>query len=127
MKTYVFISRRICEIGGAEQYLYNKSRYLASQGWRVFIFSGREGRILIHGFEQYAKDIHPALRYAPECYSKGEVRRTINSIVGRIGDCGGDQCIVESDAVNRSIWAVALSSFREAETCRVRSKSFPVD
>ncbi len=105
MKTYVFIFRRICEIGGAEQYLYNKSRYLESEGWRVFVFSGREGRILINGFEKYVKDIYPALTYAPECYSQKEVRKTVDCIVERIGDCGGDQCIIESDAVNRSVWA----------------------
>ena len=109
MKTYVFIARRICEIGGAEQYLYNKSRYLESQGWRVFIFSGREGRILINGFEKYRKDIFPTLTYAPECYSKREVRRTIDAIVERIGDCGGDPCILESDAVNRAVWAELIA------------------
>lgn len=109
MKTYVFISRRICEIGGAEQYLYNKSRYLESTGWRVYIFSGRRGRILINGFEKYEKDIYPALSYAPECYSKREVRKTIEAIAERVGDCGGDPCIVESDGVNRAVWGEMIA------------------
>ena len=43
MKTYVFITRRISEIGGVEQYVYNKSRYLETQGWSVFVFSARKG------------------------------------------------------------------------------------
>lgn len=110
MKTYVFIARRICEIGGAEQYLYNKSKYLESQGWRVLVFSGREGNILISGFEQYKNDIYPALTYAPECFSKREVKKTIDNIVARIGDCEGDTCIIESDAVNRAIWAEIIAS-----------------
>ena len=109
MKTYVFIARRICEIGGAEQYLYNKSRYLESNGWRVFIFSGREGRILINGFEKYNDDIYPVLRYAPECFSRLEVRKTIDRIVSKIGDTGDDPCIIESDSVNRAIWAELIA------------------
>lgn len=105
MKTYIFFTRRISEIGGAEQYLYNKSKYLESQGWRVFIFSARKGRILIPGFERYVDSIFPALAYAPECFSKREVRRMLNQIVEKVGDCGGDPCIVQSDAVNRAVWA----------------------
>ncbi len=109
MKTYVFVSRRICEIGGAEQYLYNKTRYLERTGWRVFVFSGRRGRILINGFEKYKEDICPALSYAPECFSAREVRRTLDEIVRKVGDCGGDCCIVESDGVNRAVWGELIA------------------
>ena len=110
MKTYVFISRRISEIGGAEQYLYNKSRYLESAGWRVLIFSARKGRILISGFEKYREGICPALTYAPECYSRREVRRTLDRICREIGDCGGDPCVIESDSVNRAVWAELIAA-----------------
>lgn len=53
MRTYNFIIRRICNITGAQQYVYNKTRYLKSQGWRVLIFSSLQGEILIDDFKEY--------------------------------------------------------------------------
>ena len=115
MKTYVFITRRVSEIGGVEQYIYNKSRYLESQGWRVFVFSARKGPILIEGLKRFKDDIYPALAYAPECYSKREVRKAVDRLAARIGDCGNDPCIIQSDAVNRAIWAELLAKRLQAK------------
>ena len=115
MKTYVFITRRICEIGGVEQYIYNKSRYLESQGWRVFVFSARKGPILIEGLKRFKDDVYPALAYAPECYSRREVRKTVDRLAARIGDCGDGPCVIQSDAVNRAIWAELLARRLQAK------------
>lgn len=115
MKTYVFITRRVSEIGGVEQYIYNKSRYLESQGWRVFVFSARKGPILIEGLKRFKDDVYPALAYAPECYSKREVRKTVDRLAARIGDCGNDPCVIQSDAVNRAIWAELLAKRLQAK------------
>lgn len=109
MKTYVFIARRICEIGGAEQYLFNKIRHLESRGWRVFVFSARKGTILINGLKRFRNDVLPTLAYAPECFTKREVNKTIEIITARVGEFKPDPCIVESDSVNRAIWGELLA------------------
>ena len=105
MKTYVFITRCICGIGGAEQYIYNKVKYLESQGWRVLVFSGRHGEILIHEFERFTPLIIPTLEWCPECYSNKEVQEVIQRITAEVGDCNGDACIIESNSVIRAVWA----------------------
>lgn len=109
MKTYVFLTKRICHIGGAEQYIYNKSRYLKRKGWRVKIISAWNGPILIDEFQEYRGDIFPALKNIPACYRRGTVKKTVREIAARIGDCGGDMCIIESEAPIRNLWGELVS------------------
>lgn len=110
MRTYIFIIRRICNITGAQQYVYNKTRYLKSQGWRVFIFSSLQGKILIEDFKEYENLIFPSLYFSPYYYKKNEVYMTLNSIINVIGDCKRSDCIVESDSFSRSVWGELIAS-----------------
>lgn len=110
MKTYVFIIRRICNITGAQQYVYNKMQYLESQGWRVLIFSSMKGEILIDGFKKFEHLILPSLYLSPVCYRKSEVERTISRITDEIGDYDPDNTIIESDASQRAVWAEIIAS-----------------
>lgn len=110
MKTYVFIIRRICNITGAQQYVYNKLRYLESNGWRVLIFSSLHGKILIHEFERFKNNIIPSLYLSPVCFRNSEVEYTINRIIKEVGNIDGAECIVESDSFQRAIWAEMVAS-----------------
>lgn len=110
MKTYVFIIRRICNISGAQQYVYNKANYLENKGWRVLVFSSINGTILIHKFEDYKKFIIPTLYFSPSVFRKKEVYSTINRILAEIGDCQGEDCIIESDSLPRAIWGELVAS-----------------
>lgn len=110
MKTYIFIIRRICNITGAQQYVYNKTHYLKKQGWRVLVFSSLKGPILIDEFKEYKNYIFPALYLSPYYYRKGDVKSIIDNIVNIIGDCNGDECIVESDSLLRAVWGELIAS-----------------
>lgn len=110
MKTYIFIIRRICDITGAQQYVYNKMNYLESQGWRVLIFSSMKGHVLIDGFKKFEHLILPSLYLCPVCYRKNEVKRTINKIINEIGDCDPDETIIESDISQRAVWSELIAS-----------------
>lgn len=110
MKTYIFIIRRICNITGAQQYVYNKKRFLESQGWRVLVFSSIKGSILIEDFEQYKDNIYASLYYSPSYFRKKDVERTLNSIINKIGSVQADSCVIESDSVPRAIWAELIAS-----------------
>ncbi len=105
MKTYVFFTSQICRIGGVEQYLHNKVKYLESQGWRVLVFSARHGQIMIHDLEKYEPLIIPTLEHCPECFTKRDVEKVLNKISSEIGDCHGDNCIIESHSATRAVWA----------------------
>ncbi len=105
MKTYVYFARRIGEIDGLLQYCYNKKKFLESQGWRVLIFSGQHGSILINDFKQFERNIYTELYLAPSCFTKRAAEKVINSIVSDIGDCNGDECIIESGYLPLCLWA----------------------
>lgn len=109
MKTYVFITRQICAIGGAEQYIHNKVNYLERTGWRVLVFSGRHGSILIDDFRRFEPLIYPALECCPECFSKWEVKNVISRITAEIGLEPGGSCIVESNSAIRAVWAELIA------------------
>ena len=110
MKTYIFIIRRICDITGAEQYTYNKMKFLERLGWRVLIFSSMRGTIIIDEFRKYEKLIYPALYFCPKYFRKKEVRHTINRILQVIDANQKDNCIIESDSLPRAIWGEMIAS-----------------
>ena len=109
MKTYIFIIRRMTNITGAQQYVYNKMKFLENQGWRVLIFSSVRGEILIHDFRRYENLILPTLYFTPYYYKKKEVNFTINKILDTIGEVNGRDCIVESDSFSRAVWAELIA------------------
>lgn len=85
-------------------------KYLESQGWRVLIFSSMKGEILIDGFKKFEHLILPSLYLSPVCYRKSEVRRTMGKIINEIGDFEPDNTIIESDALQRAVWAELIAS-----------------
>ena len=110
MKTYIFLFRRICGIGGAEQYIYNKTSYLERHGWRVLVFSGEQGQILIKDFKRFKKYIYAELFYNPSCFRKSVVNKTIQNLIYDIGNCHGDECVIESNYLPSCIWGEMLAS-----------------
>lgn len=109
MKMYVFLTQRICSIGGAEQYTYNKGSYLESKGYCVCVFSGRYGNIYINDLKRYEKYIIPALDCCPSFYSAKEVTAALDKMVSAISLYEPDECVIESDSVKRAIWAELLA------------------
>lgn len=121
MKTYIFFTRRLINIGGAEQYLYNKKNFLERQGWRVLIFSGQHGSILINDFKGFEKYIYTELYCVPSCFTRKAVEKNINRIVSDIGDCNGEECVIESVYMPSSLWAEMVAS-----RIKARHLAFPL-
>lgn len=121
MKTYIFFTRRLINIGGAEQYLYNKKNFLERQGWRVLIFSGQHGSILINDFKRFERYIYTELYCVPSCFTRRAVEKTINRIVSDIGDSNGEESVVESVYMPSCLWA-------EMVACRIKARhlAFPL-
>lgn len=109
MKKYIFFTRTICGIGGAEQYTYNKARYAAEQGYDVYIFSGQKGEIMISEFRKHEQYIIPGLAYCPALFSKKEVQRILEDVVRMTGCDQSEECIIQSDAATRAVWAELLA------------------
>ena len=105
MRTYILIARHLGKVSGEKIYCHNKMAYLLSRGWRVLFVSCKEETVDVPDGSHYSHFVFPALAYAPECYSRREVRRTVEGIVRAVGDLGGGECVIESDSLNRAVWA----------------------
>ena len=121
MKTYIFFTRRIINIGGAEQYLYNKKNFLESQGWRVLIFSGQHGSILINDLKIFERYIYTELYCSPSCFTRRTVEKVVNRIVSDIGDCNDEECVLESVYLPSCLWAEMVAS-----RIKARHLAFPL-
>lgn len=109
MKTYIFVVRRITYITGAVQYVFNKANFLENKGWRVLIFSALHGPLYVEKLSKYKDCIFPELYLTPNCFKKSDVCKVVDQIVATVGDCRGDECIVESDALQRAVWAEIIA------------------
>lgn len=104
MKKYVFVTMNIGGINGAEQYVLNKYNYLKDMGYQVYIFSGKESKILIRAFEPFAKLIHPALRFYPSYLNKKAMEALLKWVNTEIDRREDDSFIVESTCIIAALW-----------------------
>ena len=109
MNTYIVIARHVGKVSGEKIYHYNKMQYMLSLGWRVVFLSGKKETTPIDDNAHYSNLVFPALVYAPECYSRREVKKTVDAVVAAIGDLGDERCIIESDALNRAVWGELIA------------------
>lgn len=110
MKTYIFITRSICKIGGSYQYILNKTLFLEKRGWKVIVFSGLRGDILLKDFQKYKKYVYTPLYYTPDCSRKSIVKETLNNLVKDIDCIGGEECVIESNYCLSAVWAELLAA-----------------
>lgn len=115
MNCYIFIAMSICDIGGSEQYINNKKKYLKECGFDVFVFSGLTRNVLIEGLKDDKKYIIPSLMYSPCYFSKREKR----SIVSRISQIVHPQqyrrILIESDGIDEAEWGEIIARFLNAK------------
>ena len=114
MKKYILFCYNITGMGGGQQFVYTKAKYLSHNGFDVTVFSTIEGEIIIEGLRQYEKYIWRELKYPPCSFRK----RTIDSIVNSIHKtCDGnyDEILVESDGGYETQWAEIIASKLNAQ------------
>ena len=109
MNTFILIARHIGTVSGEKIYHCNKLKYMASLRWRTIFLTWKAEDTFFENDCHIECYVLPALTYAPECYSKNEVFKTINKIAELVGDTNNGMCIIESDAVNRALWAELIA------------------
>ena len=109
MSKYIIITMSITNVGGAEQYIYNKVEYLSKQGFQVFVFSALQRPILIEKFKQYRTLIYPELMYSPSLFFKSHVIRVIDKMISVIGNSGEEKVYVETHNVHPGLWGELLA------------------
>ena len=102
----------ICDIGGGQFYILNKSKVLREQGYDVQIISHVRGKILIDDFKQYENLICEELMYPPNYYSNLKKDSLIESIINKLKNCktNTEKIIIESHHESVAFWGELLAS-----------------
>lgn len=108
-KTYVFMNRRIIGIDGSIQYIYNKSTFLKSKGYKVIVLSVCSGKILVKSFEDYSKYIIPDMRFVPSLFRKSERDRIVDRALSLLNDYSNDELIIESTSPVSALWGELIA------------------
>lgn len=108
-KTYVFLSHPISNIGGAQLYVRDKSKYLARNGFNVIVISGYTGdNIVIPEFLPFKENVFPQLKYKPFIYSK-RLRKKILFSITKIIENTSD-VIIETSDLNSGEWGELIAA-----------------
>lgn len=108
MKKYIIFSYNITGMGGGQQYIYNKSKYLESINYEVYIYSAIRGKVFVEGLKKHRKFIIDALKYPPNAFNKRNISRILKRIIQEIGDYNSE-IYVESDGGYETLWAELLA------------------
>lgn len=109
MRKYIIITLSITNVGGAEQYVYNKSEFLKKKGYDVYVFSSLDRPIIIDGLKQYKKYIIPALMYSPLLFTKKHVDSLIEKVAVLSDIKCGDEVCIETHNVHPGLWGELIA------------------
>lgn len=113
-KKYVFFTPRICNMGGAENYINSKKQWLEENGWVVDVIFYDDGPV----FLKNVKDCHnrfDELEYPTFYYTKRKQQTTAKRIAKVINNRHYLQLIFESSDIVRALWAELV-----AKECNAR-------
>lgn len=114
MKTYILLPTGITEMGGGQMYIRNKIKYMEEQGWRVEVFSGKEGTIYINDLKKYQRNIIRSLDDPPFIYSNKTIKNTLLQMKNIIGN-ENEQIVIESGAAHTVYWGELLAQEMHAK------------
>lgn len=108
MKKYVMITPTIANMGGAQMYVYNKITSYKDKGWRVNVFAGQGGNVLIKPLESNSIIVNE-INFANYHFSLSIQVSIIDKISSIILDHDYDEIIIESTSISNSTWAESIA------------------
>lgn len=118
MKKYVFVQKSVCDIGGAQQYLYRKINFLKDQGFDVRVIVGVTGDIIIEKLAEY-DNVVEGINFSPCFFNKRDQKRIIDAAIKLIDPREGEEIYIESCTASTSLWCEMI-----AEKLHCRHVSF---
>lgn len=99
----------ITNVGGAEQYIYNKCEYLKNHGYKTYVFSSLDRKIIINSFKKYKQLIITELMYSPYFSRSKTIDTVINKIVSLASITESDDVYIESNNIAQALWGELLA------------------
>lgn len=111
MKIYVFVTFNIHYMGGGENYLSGKTKYLEDNGWEVkVLFSGnRHKKCAFSSLQKYVGGGFWLLGRNPDEVSTKLVRTVLRRIINYIGAQSNDRVVVESSEDTLHLWGELIA------------------
>ena len=110
MKHYIILTSGILEMGGAEMFTANKSKYLKTNGWDVRVFYYRNyGELKIQELAPYLDNYIPELLYGITFITKKRRSQIISQICAGINK--GEEVVVESHIINLAYWGELIAKY----------------
>ena len=110
MNKYVFIAMSIAGIGGGQQYMSNKTRYLSDNGYEVRVFSGKMGKIVVENLKPYQGYIIPELFYSPGVFTEKRREKTLCKMIESLPHADDeDNIVVECNSIENAKWGELLA------------------
>ena len=104
---YVFLGGEMSGVGGAQNYIYSKSRWLTEHGFKVFVFCKEDDRCT-YDFSHCRIESMVDLESHPRLLSKQRRRAVIDSILRWVED--SSEIVFESHTLCLAIWGEMLAS-----------------
>ncbi len=110
MRKYIFITGDIHPIGGMQNYVEGKAKYLEKNGWKVSIFfDGRNKNLCkIQYLDKYIDGGILELALSPAEYPSIWRNHVLNKMKKAIGEIG-EEIIIESSASSYALWGELLA------------------
>lgn len=114
MKSYIFLTPNIFNVGGAQIYLKYKSEWLIDKGYKVIIISSIKSKYMINGLEKYKDFVVEGLFNYPHWFYKRKRKRIENILLNIIGD-KSDEMIIESTSITVAVWGEIIAKYYNAK------------
>ncbi len=114
MKSYIFLTPNIFNVGGAQMYLKYKSEWLTEKGYKVIIISSKKGKYMINGLEHFKDFVVEGLLFPPHCFYRRKRKKLEKRILNIVGD-KADEMIIESTSITVAVWGEIIANFYHAK------------
>ena len=110
MKQYIFMTSNIYLVGGIQNYVASKIKYLKKNDWQVYVFfcSGDNGDCPYNILDEYRDMEIKELVLYPGAWTRNIVNETLNKMVSFLFSTDGD-IIVESHNSILALWGELLA------------------
>ena len=112
MKRYILLST-FFDMGGGQLYTRNKTDYLKKNGWKVDVYTGRTGQLMLSEMSEYENNYYKELNFSP-FYASPKRRKEIIDIISQDRDY--EEIVIESAKQPMALWGELIAANLGANT-----------
>ncbi len=106
MKRYILLST-FFDMGGGQLYTRNKTDYLKKNGWKVDVYTGRTGQLMLSEMSEYENNYYKELNFSP-FYASPKRRKEIIDIISQDRDY--EEIVIESAKQPMALWGELIAA-----------------